>query len=149
MALKVRKSRQRERIRQLLEAERVHVTANWVFDQLRSEFPNLSLGNVYRNLNILVEQGEANRLPFGSTFDVYEAARDPHCHFVCEQCGSIEDVTITKTLQSRLEESVRSEAGHAVNGMSVDFHGICRACNGRIDRPSPVGGSTARTGARN
>ena len=128
MALKVRRSKQRERIRQLLEAERVHVTANWVFDKLRDEFPNLSLGNVYRNLNILVEQGEANRLPFGSTFDVYEAAREPHCHFVCDQCGSIEDVTITRSLKSRLEESVGSETGNVVRGMSVDFHGMCRTC---------------------
>ncbi|WP_026245075.1 Fur family transcriptional regulator [Alkalispirochaeta alkalica] len=135
---KVRKSRQRDRIRELLEKERIHVTASWVYDQLREEFPTLSLGNVYRNLNILVRQGEVNRLPFGSTFDVYEAARKPHYHFVCERCGAIEDVAVPGSLQDQLDSLVDDASGHRLHRTTVEFHGICRACRKKAT-PSPDG----------
>ncbi|TVR69649.1 MAG: transcriptional repressor [Spirochaetaceae bacterium] len=128
MSSRTRKSKQRDRILELLENERIHVTANWVYDQLRKEFSALSLGNVYRNLNILVEQGEVNRLPFGSTFDVYEAARDPHCHFVCEGCGLIEDVPMPRSLQQTMDQAVLDETGHTVSRTTVEFHGWCRQC---------------------
>lgn len=132
---RTRKSRQRDRIRELLETERVHVTANWVYDRLREEFPSLSLGNVYRNLNILVENGDANRLPFGSTFDVYESAREPHYHFLCEECGRIEDVHIPRALQREIGDAIRADSGHRVSRTAVEFHGVCRHCaeNRRTD----------------
>ncbi len=128
MSSRTRRSRQRERILELLENERIHVTANWVYDQLRGEFPTLSLGNVYRNLNILVDQGEVIRLPFGSTFDVYEACREPHCHFVCEVCGQIEDVPMPRTLQRKIDDLVLETGGHSVSKTTVEFHGTCRSC---------------------
>lgn len=128
MPLKVRKSKQRDRILQILQSERVHVTANWVYDQLRTEFPTLSLGNVYRNLNILVEQGLAVRLPFGSTFDVYEANREPHCHFVCERCGTIVDVFVPAELQAQIRAHVESTTGHIVHHQDVDLKGLCKRC---------------------
>lgn len=128
MLSRTRKSRQRDRILALLEDKRIHVTANWVYDQLREEFPTLSLGNVYRNLNILVEQGEVNRLPFGSTFDLYEAAREPHCHFVCDQCGLIEDVPMPRSLQQDMDRIVLEETGHSVMRTTVEYHGWCQKC---------------------
>lgn len=128
MASRTRKSRQRDRILELLETERIHVTANWVYDQLRGEFPTLSLGNVYRNLSILVDQGEVRRLPFGSTFDMYEAAREPHFHFVCDGCGLIQDVPVPRPLREKLEEAVQRETGTSVLRTTAEFHGLCRNC---------------------
>lgn len=128
MTVKLRRSRQRERILSLLQRERVHVTANWVYDQLRIEFPTLSLGNVYRNLNILVDQGQAVRLPFGSTFDVYEAYREPHCHFVCDRCGTIEDVFVPQEHQLAVREHVEAATGHHVLHQELDLRGVCRSC---------------------
>lgn len=131
MAIKLRKSRQRERILELLESEHIHVTANWIYDRLRPEFPTLSLGNVYRNLNILVEQGLATRLGFGSTFDVYEATREPHYHFVCDRCGSIEDIEVPGDLQNAVETWIADHHGHRITDRTVEFRGICRTCRDR------------------
>ncbi|MCG8477473.1 MAG: transcriptional repressor [Spirochaetales bacterium] len=128
VAPKLRKSKQRDRILALLQSQRVHVTANWLYDQLRVDFPTLSLGNVYRNLNILVEQGLINRLGFGSTFDVYEAKREPHYHFVCDSCGTIEDVHTPKELQEEVERWVEQQEGHLISSKTVELHGICRRC---------------------
>ena len=54
---KYRKSKQRQKILEILKSTEMHPTATWIYDQLKKEYPSLSLGNVYRNLNILVEQG--------------------------------------------------------------------------------------------
>ena len=86
MADRTRKSRQRDRILEVLRATKSHPTAKWVFDKVRKQFPNLSLGTVYRNLGILVKQGLVSKLDFGSSYDRFEAKTLPHHHFVCEIC---------------------------------------------------------------
>lgn len=128
VAPKLRKSKQRERILETLRDSRSHLTATWLYDNLKGEFPTISLGNVYRNLNILVEQGTVNRLGFGSNVDVYEAVREPHYHFVCDVCGAIDDVEVPTDLQHRVESLIDKEYGHLVTSKSVEFHGVCRAC---------------------
>ncbi|MDA3948815.1 MAG: transcriptional repressor [Spirochaeta sp.] len=128
MGVKIRKSKQRNRILEVLQSSRNHVTANWIYDELRPEFPSVSLGNVYRNLNILVDQGLVNRLGFGSNVDLYEAVREPHYHFVCDRCGAVEDVRVPEDLQHRVESRISRDYGHVVTSKSVEFHGICRAC---------------------
>lgn len=67
-----RTSPQRERILELLKHTDIHPTVDWVYSKLKKEFPKLSLGTVYRNLRILVEQGLVQRIPSGSTFDRYD-----------------------------------------------------------------------------
>ena len=73
-----RKSKQRQKILGLLKATKSHPTASWIYEKLKHEFPSLSLGNVYRNLSILVEQGCIQELKFGSTFDRYDGNVNPH-----------------------------------------------------------------------
>lgn len=97
-----------------------------VYDRLKPEFPSLSLGNVYRNLNILVEQGSARRLNFGSTFDRFEADLEEHVHFICQSCGTIYDLELDDI--GSLENHVREATGHAVHSSRVELHGVCASC---------------------
>lgn len=50
-------SRQRESILNSLNEKLDHPTAEMVYNCVKKEQPNISLGTVYRNLNQLVEQG--------------------------------------------------------------------------------------------
>jgi len=65
----------------LLKNTIIHPTADWIFEQLKNEFPDLSMGTVYRNLNILIDLGFAKKIEYGSTFDRFEANITPHYHF--------------------------------------------------------------------
>ena len=78
---KIRNSKQRNRILELLKGTTSHPTANWIYNELKDEFPHLSMGTVYRNLNILDDLGLVKRLNFGSTFDRFDAQLDKHCPF--------------------------------------------------------------------
>ena len=64
-------SRQRESIKASLMNRKDHPTADAVYASIREEFPNISLGTVYRNLNLLVELGEVQKLTFGDGKDLY------------------------------------------------------------------------------
>jgi Fur family peroxide stress response transcriptional regulator len=121
-----KRSRQRERILELLQSTGRHPTADWVYERLKEEFPNLSMGTVYRNLNILVAQGLLRKIDFGSTFDRFDANTRPHYHFVCERCGSIIDLDLR--VDPELNERVRRTTPFEVRRHRIEFYGICERC---------------------
>jgi Fur family peroxide stress response transcriptional regulator len=110
----------------LLRGTGRHPTADWIYDRLKSDFPNLSMGTVYRNLNILIDQGAVGRIDFGSTFDRFDANTDPHYHFICEKCGSILDLQLPfdKALNMRVTQSTP----FTVYRHRIEFYGVCDRC---------------------
>ena len=60
-----KRSLQREMIKQNLLSRYDHPTADMVYQSIREELPNISLGTVYRNLRFLVDQGDALSLKLG------------------------------------------------------------------------------------
>jgi len=121
-----RQSKQRERILQLLRSTDRHPTADWLYGQLKKEFPHLSLGTVYRNLNILVEQDLVQKIHFGSTFDRFEANVNPHYHLVCEHCGSVQDFEMP--IYSDLNNRANRLTDFAIRRHRIEFFGICAKC---------------------
>ena len=133
---KSRSSKQRDRILELLQSDRIHASAQWMYKQLHPEFPHLSLGNVYRNLNILVEHGRVNRVSLGNSSDVYEAVRSPHVHFVCDRCGTVFDIDIPDSIRKQVYEYVAEHEGHLITSRSFELHGVCRECRVTPDESS-------------
>jgi Fe2+ or Zn2+ uptake regulation protein len=91
------------------------------------EFPDLSMGTVYRNLNILIEQGLVRKIDFGSTFDRYDANTAPHYHFICERCGSITDLAIP--MDNSLNQRVEGGTNLKVKRHRIEFFGFCEKCS--------------------
>ena len=85
-------SRQREAILQFLMTRKDHPTADAVYANIRKEFPNISLGTVYRNLTLLSDRGQLLRLHLGDGVDHFDADTSPHYHFVCERCQAVLDL---------------------------------------------------------
>lgn len=112
---------------ELLKAERVHVSASWLHEALRQEFPRISLGNVYRNLHILVDQGAVHRLPLAKDHHVFEAVREDHHHFICDTCGAIIDIDPNAPIFETVYTSLR-EQGHQVDQVSLEVRGVCNNC---------------------
>jgi len=124
--MKYKKSRQRERILEILQSTGTHPTADWVYEKLKPEFPRLSMGTVYRNLAILIEQKLIKKIDFGSTYDRFDAHTDPHYHFICEQCGAIEDLPLP--VMEELQEKAEASAHGTVLRHRIEFYGICSKC---------------------
>jgi Fe2+ or Zn2+ uptake regulation protein len=124
-----RRSRQRDRILELLRSTESHPTANWLYARMRKEFPDLSMGTVYRNIGILVEQGLINRIAFGSTFDRLDARTTRHYHFICEECRDIYDLEPPR--RADLVGRISAPTGFRVRRHEVELYGLCAKCASR------------------
>ncbi len=124
--MKYRKSRQRDKVYQYLSSDDSHPTAQQIYNALKEEFPSLSIGTVYRNLNILEEQGKVRKLQYGSTFDRFDADTEEHYHFICRSCGRVYDLELEP--QDHLEQRAAEIGGHKVEEHAIDFYGICSKC---------------------
>ncbi|WP_319560974.1 transcriptional repressor [Marispirochaeta sp.] len=123
---KYKRSRQRDRILELLQGTGDHPTADWLYTQLKDEFPHLSVGTIYRNLNILIEQGLIKKIDFGSTYDRFDANITPHYHFICERCGSIIDLELT--IDPSLDTRVNTQTPYTALRHRIEFYGLCDRC---------------------
>ena len=119
-------SKQRESIKNFLVTRYDHPTAETVYLNIRREFPNISLGTVYRNLNLLVELGEIRKLSCGDGTDHFDYDTSPHYHYVCRQCGRVMDIPMeaTKELETAAKEFVLG----TIDDHTVFFYGICDEC---------------------
>lgn len=126
---KYKRSRQRERILHLLRGTDIHPTAVWIYDQLKQEFQDLSMGTVYRNLNVLVELGLVAKIACGSTFDRFDGNVEPHYHFFCEKCGSVLDLPLE--VDESLNRKVEELTNFMVRGHTMEFLGLCDKCSSR------------------
>ena len=119
-------SRQRESIRECLKNRKDHPTADAVYASIREEFPNISLGTVYRNLSLLSETGQILKLNMRDSADRFDGRITPHDHFVCERCHCVEDIflddneEITIAAQKKFDGKIRSH--------TTTFYGICKKC---------------------
>ncbi len=122
-------SRQRESIKNFLMSRCDHPTAEVIYRSLRKDFPNISLGTVYRNLALLTELGEIQTISTGEGPDRFDGNVAPHYHFQCRGCGALMD------LQMQSLEHINLLAQHEfsgeIDGHSVFFYGRCRDCISR------------------
>lgn len=123
-------SRQRESIKACLMARNDHPTADALYTSIRREYPNISLGTVYRNLNLLVELGEINKLTCGDGADHFDADTTPHYHFVCRNCGQVCDLSLKP--MDHINDLARKHAEGCVDGHTIFFYGICKNCSKNI-----------------
>ena len=126
MEARYKRSRQREKILELLQGTKSHPSADWIYERLKKDFKNLSMGTVYRNLGILIDQGFVRKIDFGSTFDRFDANVTRHYHFVCERCGSISDVEMP--FDQALNRKAAGMGNLDVRDHRIEFFGICGRC---------------------
>ena len=122
----VRFSKQREAILNYLKSSSEHPTAEMVYDEIRQDIPNISLGTVYRNLTFLVELGEIIIIRAKNQMQRFDAKVDAHYHWQCQQCGIVEDLHMA--VQIKLNEEAEKVSGVKMNSHEICFFGICKKC---------------------
>ena len=119
-------SRQRESIKQFLMTRTDHPTADTVYLNIRQAFPNISLGTVYRNLSLLSDIGEIQKLSSFGGADHFDGCVTPHCHFMCTCCGQVLD------LETEDMDDLSARVGNGfpgrITGYDVRFFGLCEKC---------------------
>lgn len=119
----------------ILEAvrdSRSHPTADEVYLMVRKRDRKISRGTVYRNLNLLVEDGviQIIKTSGGNRFD---GCTLPHAHLTCTSCGAVTDVGVAP--DTSIDEFVEGRTGYAGISHYTIFEGLCRAC--QLDEEPP------------
>lgn len=121
-----RNTQQRQLILDLMTDNFTHPTADEIYTQVRQRDPKISRGTVYRNLNLLSEQGVLRRLTMPVGPDHYDWNMTNHYHFLCKRCYKVFDTPI------RYKESL-NETPDEMSGFQTEWHrlllvGLCPEC---------------------
>lgn len=130
--MKLSRTVQRKVIVDELRKLKCHPTADELYEVVRKKLPRISLGTVYRNLEVLSASGEILRLGLDKKQMCFDGDTSRHYHLVCRSCGAVEDIlpgdmgNVEKELESKLTGRIQS--------VSVNFSGYCEKCASRAKR---------------
>ena len=125
MTVQTRMTKQRKVILEELRKLHSHPTADELYDIVRQRLPRISLGTVYRNLDVLAETGEILKLESAGSQKRFDGNNMPHAHIRCIRCGRVGDV-MNYNVSVPADEA--EAHGFSITGTRVEFEGVCHHC---------------------
>lgn len=119
-------TRQRKVILEELQKVNTHPSADEIYEMVRKRLPRISLGTVYRNLEILSETGEIQKLKLGCTLKRFDGIADNHYHIRCLQCDRVVDAPVD--FNPRIDHQLKLATDYQIIGHRLEFIGICPEC---------------------
>lgn len=119
-------SRQRELILKTLKENCIHPTAEQLYELIRREEPTVSLATVYRNLNLLAENGMVKKIEGLDGTAHFDHQTFDHYHFICTKCNRVFDIPCD--IAHDLAQDVESRTGFRIASYDVSFRGTCKSC---------------------
>ena len=119
--------RKRTAILSFLRQTKDHPSAEMVYNHLKQEIPDLSLGTVYRNLSMFKASGEIVSLGTVNGVERFDAIVEPHVHFICSGCGAVADLPQIEAPEE-LNRQVSKATGGVVEICRLTFTGLCKDC---------------------
>lgn len=119
---------QRQKILETINNSKKHYTVEEIHEKVSSEIPNISLGTVYRNLNILVEQKMIKPIHVLNQPIRYDNNTDNHDHLICKKCFKVEDIPPIK-----LDYSTIENIPNEIDSHTVFLYHICNDCKSKLD----------------
>ncbi|WP_295154147.1 Fur family transcriptional regulator [uncultured Brachyspira sp.] len=104
-----------------------HPTSEEVYNYIKPNFPSISLGTVYRNLNLLSDTKEIQKLSVIDDAVRFDHITNDHYHFQCSKCKKLMDIPME--YQKKLDELVSNEYDVEVFKHDIVFSGICKNCS--------------------
>ena len=113
-------SKQRQKILEIINNSCNHPTAYMIYEEVKKEIADISLGTVYRNLNSLVENNIIKKISLET--DRFDKNTD-HCHLCCIKCNKIIDIGLLN-----IDKMIMDNYNFKVLNNDVVLKGICYEC---------------------
>jgi len=117
---------QRRVILEVLRSRNDHPSADELYERVRTRLPRISLGTVYRNLDILSELGEIQKLELSGSLKRFDGIAHKHYHIRCIECNRVDDAPIAPLNQ--IEDELYGTTVFEIIGHNLEFTGLCPAC---------------------
>lgn len=116
-------TKQRKLIYQIVKDSMSHLSAEEIFFRAKQVMPSISMGTVYRNLGLMVEDMELRKIPFKGKSDLFDATMYDHEHAVCVECGKVVDIFIDD-----LKEKIKNSLDGDLQDYNLTINYICSDC---------------------
>ncbi len=126
MQKNLKHSRQRDALLMLLKNTKCHPTADWLYEELKKDFPRISLATVYRNLNLLADNAQIIRLECSDGREHFDGNPEKHYHFICRNCSAVIDISVD--VEKPFSEMVKEKDSLAIEDHALFFYGLCSKC---------------------
>jgi len=103
-----------------------HINIDELYEEVCKTLPSISLATVYKNLHNLVEAGVAEILKLDNQKSLFEVAHETHIHHICNECGSVEDITVNK---NKIIDFFATEANKSLTSFRAIVYGSCAKCS--------------------
>jgi Fur family peroxide stress response transcriptional regulator len=118
---------QRMAIVGILAKSEDHPSVENIYDQLKQDFPTMSLATVYKNIVLIKSVGEVLELGFPDGSNRYDGNKPyPHPHVICVECNKILDPDLDSL--NEITQEVALETDFKILNHRLDFFGICSDC---------------------
>lgn len=123
---KQRLTRQRKTILEELRKVTSHPTAEEIYQMVKVHLPNISLGTVYRNLDVLSLSGEIQKVDVDGNRLRFDGNPKKHYHIKCIKCGRVDDLHDMPEIN--ITKAMRETTDWEITEHNLDFLGICPSC---------------------
>ena len=134
---KLRMTQQRRVILEELRKDNIHPTADQLYERVRRRLPRISLGTVYRNLEILTSLGEIQTLELSGSQKRYDGIPHRHYHIRCINCDRVDDAPIAPL--NALEDDLYGTTVFEIIGHNLEFTGLCPQCSQQRNKVKAAG----------
>ena len=117
---------QRKTILNILRQKKSHPSADEIYELVRKQLPRISLGTVYRNLELLARMELIQKLELGGTIKRFDWNPNKHYHIRCLVCGQVDDAPIAPL--NKLEDELYGATVFSIIGHRLEFEGLCPNC---------------------
>lgn len=142
----LRTTRQRKIILDELRKSESHPTADEMYEMVRRRLPRISLGTVYRNLEVLSDCGMIRKLEIGGTQKRFDGIAGAHYHLLCTRCGRIEDLPTESVPEFKKALERRKFRDFEIREYRVALLGLCPKCRSGKKRLAAVSRGAAKGG---
>lgn len=122
----MRNTIQRKLVLEAVQHLHNHPTADEIYQYVAESHPSISRGTVYRNLSLLAEQGEIQRISHLNAADRFDYDVTPHYHFKCTACNGVFDVALPYNFD--MLQQVPNPDGFWFESYDITFSGLCPNC---------------------
>ena len=103
-----------------------HPSADQIYQELKIDYPTISLGTIYKTLDLLEKLGIMQKLRFNEGSIRYDPDIELHINVVCSNCGKIYDYKSENV--KKLWNTIISDIGIKPEGQRIDLYYECDDC---------------------
>lgn len=107
-----------------------HPSAELVHKRLQKRMPTIAIDTVYRTLATFDELGIVKKLHVSNDRTLFDINLEPHHHFICSRCKTVEDIYWPDFDKANLPEAIADIGG--VQSRHLELHGICNKCMNKV-----------------